>query len=150
MGDYLGSRVTRIFDSSEMIWPFWDEDDTEEERHAKEEFYDQYSGLKNIKVTDILTFAQTRNIPVEELQVETYIPDDREGYGHCILLWKREVPEEEYQQMLDAYTNNLAVSQQQYQQELVQWEQAKEQYKIDKAAYELHKAQEKLNSLRGS
>ena len=145
---YSGDEI-RIIDEADMIWPYYDSCDTEEEKEAQEEFYDDNRFVTTLSLPVIMRFAEERNIPLEELQVEAYVPD-REYGEYCILRWQRQLPNDVFQGMVAAHEAEKVTEKSRYEEALEAYAQAKEQYKIDKAAYDVFLAQEKLNALQGN
>jgi len=142
-----GKEIFKILDISEMIWPYYDQDDTEAETQAREDFYDDNYLMSRVSISKIIAFAEEKNIPIGEIHVEAYVPD-REYGEYCNLLWERKIPDEEFQTMLAEHQASVTASNQNFEQRLAEYETAKVQYKIDKAAYDVYLAQQKLNSLQ--
>lgn len=140
-----GPPTTQIM--SEWAFPPLDATDGEEMEMA-ELFYSTCSYYDHITLAELLDFAEEKSIDPADLEVVTLEVD---SYLTAIQLrHNTRLSDEEYNRRIETWAQEKQQAKEQHQEAVAQWRLDLEQYKQDKAAYEVYKAQQKLNALRGN
>ena len=108
-------------------------------------FYENNWHHDRITFAELLSFAERKNIsPIDleivSLEVDNYLTG-------LEIRHNTRLDDNVYQQLIESWKQDKQRAAEDHQQAVAQWRLDLEQYKRDKAAYDVFKAQQKLNSL---